>query len=314
MEQLERVRRRAARRLRRHRWHPAPTTPATIRSDKRTPEVVSSYRVADDDRARMLSITARSLGAALGGSGARVTVADASDGPWRRRSEEAWAGTGLDVRLLPSTAPLAAAVDELVAAATTDVFALQFDDTITVGLDETWLRSAADLVRAYDGALVVAPQWPIAVRADVNRHRVEVEPHRRSASGRYRFWFGGWQRPVAVEDVAGHAFGIFVNFGYGFFFNNLVAERRAFAERLAWYRRHVSADNAHAIELAGFEWRGPVWEHVAVPLDGPVLLDLDYRHTGTSVRREHPERRDVCTVLEAGGDVVVERRSSGARS
>lgn len=264
-----------------------------------------TYRLTSDARLRMLTTTARELGGSLGDSDITVHASDASDDHWHSRAAGAWAASTLEPVVERTDAPLLGAIEGMVAAVD-DVFCLQFDDTITVGMDVSWLDAAALLVRRFRGQVdVVVPQWPVTVTLDADAGEVRVVPHRRKGD-RYRFWIGGWQRPVHVAEIGGARFGIFENFTYGFHFNNLVGDAASYLRRLGWYRTNVSADSAHAIELAAYTWQGPSWPHIAIPLDGVCLLDLDYEHTAAAVRGEAPERRLICDLLDAGGRIVLD--------
>lgn len=267
--------------------------------------MLMTYRLTSDAREQMLAATVRELARSIEHAAVRLLVADASDEHRRLRSEAVWVRSGLTPKVHSTTSSLLVAIQELVESAGSDIFCLQFDDTITVGLDPSWLSGAAQLLRHYRGQLdVVVPLWPVAVEADLDARVVRVTPHRRRGD-RYRFWTGGWQEPARIEEIDGNRFGIFTNFAYGFHFNNLVGDTASFTSRLGWYRSHVSNENAHQIELAAFAGRGPTWPYIVVPLDGRCLLDLDYEHTELTVRGEAPERRQICEVLDAGGAIVV---------
>lgn len=246
-----------------------------------------------------------------------VTVSDASPEPLAPRVRAVWQRTGADVEISDVRGSLPASLDELLSRMDEPWFALQFDDMLTAGLSPELLQAACRLLDRYAHALhVVCPFWPLQVSVDPSAQRIVAESHEernRRGATEYRFLSTGWLRPVVVEKVDGLRFGIFENFTYGFFFNHLIAPVDDFRTRLAWYRRHVDPDDAHAIELAAApKLRGPWWTHLAVPLDGCTLVDLDYSHTQAAVRAQQPELREVHDAVQKGWPIEVPVRRFGS--
>src|SRR5207253_4488787 len=173
------------------------------------------------------------------------------------------------------------------------------DDIWQVGFGAEYLRDAVTfLERHRDRVHVVAAVIAGDTLVEPSTHSIRVTSHRQRRST-YRFGFGPKVRPLHVERVGSHTFGVFPNFLYGFFFNDLVARTDDYSARLRWYLDNISHD-AHTIELAARAWRGPVWRHIAVPLDAMPSIDLDYARTGVGTRPEDPTARALVDAIADG--------------
>lgn len=283
---------------------PWPGLPEPISAGS-TPELLTSYRVESDDRLDLLATTFRWLDAMAGEERLRVRAVDASPEPWAARTAAVVAAAaGLDAEVTRSASSLAEAYEALLAATTTPCFALQFDDTLTPGVTPAWLRAATGLLEAAPGLVdAVCPPPRVRVDRDEDRRVLSVVPYAHDG-GRYRFATGGWQRPLEVVAVEDHTFGVFDTVMWGFYFNNLVARVDDFRDRFERYRRELDP-TVHGIELAAFEWRGPVWRRIAIPLGGVCLLDLDFAHTAAAVRGERPDQRALWEAVDTGWGVEV---------
>lgn len=285
------------------RWE-APSPAVSVAGDG--VDVLVPHRVHNDDRLAMLRAVVRHLEGALAGTHARVLVADASDTAWSAAVQQLWATVDLDMELVRSDDPMPLRVLGLLERSDRPFTYLQFDDMVTVGLDDRVLDASCALLAS--GLVdVVFPSWPVEVTVDPEVERVMVVPYVENR-GRFRFWTGRARRPVATVTAGGVKFGVFENFTYGFFMNQSIVRREDLASRLQWFVTHVSSRSAHEIELVAAAGRGPIWTHVAVPLGPVAILDLDFSHTEASVRPDDPGKRAVLEALEAGWAIDVEPR------
>lgn len=276
-------------------------------------QILMSYRAADDDRLRMLSTVAGTFGPQIAGSGATLRVLDASPAGVAEATQALWRASALDVDFRRASLPLVEAYDALLTTATSRWFALQFDDQLSAGLTPDLLKASVSLLKTHAGRLgVVCPLWPIEKLIDDDKREIELVSHEMRSKGghrEYRFYTGGWRRPVLEQRVGEHTFGIFENFSYGFFFNHLIAPVDDYLRRLRWYAHHVTPPTAHNIELeAAAQLLGPFWTHIGVCLDGFSVLDLDYAHTASAVRLETPENRDMLRRVAEGYRLVARPR------
>jgi hypothetical protein len=264
--------------------------------------VLTSYRVHNEERLRMLTAAVSSLDGALGGSGIPISVRDSSSAAFVSRTRALWQATQLSVTVKQAEEPMSSALLHLLGATRERWFYLQFDDEITCGLSPAFLRASCRLLEHFGGDVgVVAPYWPVETLLD-SHGDVVVVSHELDAGGSYRFGPAGRPvRPVATVDVDGHRFGIFENFTYGFFVNHLVADTADYRARLKWYLERARTDSVHRVEnVAASGLRGPAWTHVAVCLDGVALVDLDFAHTGAAVRQDDSRPREVLAAVEQG--------------
>lgn len=268
--------------------------------------VVSSYRIADEARLRMLRLTVAQLATAFAGSDVRFVVGDASPPEYAEVTEEIWRQSALRVDWRPGDLPLVRSLDEILADLPERYFCLQFDDMVSVGLSPAYLAAATRVLGGYGPEVgAVSPFWPVSVEVPVDRATVEVIAYRRGRSGVLGFREHEVE-PLTELDVDDHRFAIVENFTYGFFFNALIASSHDYLARLRRYRRLAATGSAHGIEnYAASKLRGPYWTHIAVPLDRATLLDLDYSHTGEALRAQAPEKKQIVEALESGARIDV---------
>lgn len=266
--------------------------------------VVSTFRVDSADRLRMLQQVVRHVESALGGSGLRACISDASPAAYEEQVSLAWQSAGLSAEIQRRPAAMADSLLEVLRELDTPWFYLQFDDQLTVGLSTSLLSSATALLKMCGGSVdVVLPYWPVEIHMDESAREIQLVSHIvDETEDLYRFGPDGPPvRPIRTFDIGGHRFGIFENFTYGFFVNHLIANAANYRRRLEWYMHHVDTSSVHRIENAAASGlRGPTWSHVAVCLDGVALLDLDYAHTSEAVRQRAPENERQVLRLEDG--------------
>ena len=255
--------------------------------------VLMSYRVHNQERLSILSAVIRALSVQLAGLEIAIHIVDCSTPEMRAQVSALWDASPLDVRRTEADISLCEALWMLLSSCESRWFYLQFDDMITAGLDRNFLAGACELLGSYEGLIdVVCPFWPLERDFLEESHRVHLVSHEVSAGRRprYRFTTGGLRAPVVEGTFSGRQFGVFENFTYGFFFNNLVAPTEDFRRRMSWYRQHVSSESVHRIEeVAAAKLTGPFWRHVGVCLDGAAILDVDFAHTAAAVRPEVPD-------------------------
>lgn len=265
--------------------------------------VLSSYRVHNEDRLRMLRATVAWVDTALRGSGIPVRVRDSSTDAFVGRTRALWEATQLEVAVEQAEQPMAAALLDLLGEAPERWFYLQLDDEITCGLSPALLTASCRLLDHFAGDVgVVCPYWPVETLREDDGGIVVVSHEFDVSRDAYRFGpTGRFVQPVAVVSVDGHRFGIFENFTYGFFVNHLVAATDDYRSRLAWFLRDAQTDSVHRVEnVAASGLRGPGWTHVAVCLDGVALVDLDFAHTGAAVREDSSRPEEVLAAVEQG--------------
>ena len=263
--------------------------------------MVTSHRVTSDDRLRLLRVVTERLAQDLHTDPPSITVRDASDEPYAAAARELWQATGLPVTYVSVDEPQLASFREVAATSAEPYLAIQFDDTITVGMSPGYLLAACRFLQRWQGSVdLVCPLWSLATRVDPERQVVGVVSYQHR-NGKYRFKGSRPRRPVTTETIDDLRFGIFENPSYGFFFNHMVVPRADYARRVEWYASNIDARSVHAVELAAAQGVvGPTWRHAAVCLDGVALLDLDYAHTSAAVRTEDPTLRQLVDCLDAG--------------
>lgn len=263
-----------------------------------------SQRAATEDRLDMLRVVVGRLAHDLAGSGVRVALGESTPVSHRGRAMSIWTESDLDVDVIEREEPIVSSYLRLLAGIDRPYVMLQLDDQLTAGLTPSFVAaSAALLERASPLVDIVSVHWPLAVDVDHARRviTVTVAEHR---DGRYRFKETPWLTPVCEVEVAGHRFGIFENFSYGFFMNHSVMPTRDFERRLAWYVKRLRTTDAHHIEnMAAAKRRGPFWSHVAICLDAAALLDIDYAHSATSDRVALPELKATARAVGDGYEI-----------
>lgn len=278
--------------------------------DVELPEVLSvimSFRVATDERLEMLHTVLERLQQSIGAERLELFIADASPEPYFDRIAGTLGDLPFHVQHSPSDASLAQGFLEALGRSATEYVYLQFDDQHTSNLSAPLLGAACKLLDRYKGLVdVLAVPWPLSVSVLADQGQIELETHKRHGGHRRRaFSFGFYprKRAVVLEEIDGYTFGIFNNFTYGFFFNNIVTRAADYEGRMRWYLDNVS-EKAHDIELSARNRAvGPCWTHIAVCLDDVALLDLDFQHTDLSVRSESPTARAVFDVVRQGGAI-----------
>jgi hypothetical protein len=273
--------------------------------------VISSFRVATPERLEMLRTVTDRLDDAVGRSAIELHVADASDEPFS--SEVRTILSGMSMRATHHCAPgqtLCEGLLTLLDGCPTEYVYLQFDDQLTTNLSPELLGSACDLLDRFAGAVdVVTVLWPLTLSVMKDPPAIEATAYaarRGRAFRRYQFGGAPLRRATIHATVDGHRFAVFENFTFGFYFNHIVTRAADYAERLRWYMEHLSTASAHQIELAACDRTlGPHWRHLAVPLDGVTLLDLDHQHTPSAVRAEGELTRQTAAALAAGAAVRV---------
>lgn len=278
------------------------------RSEKASPPervaVVSTYRIQDANRLRILEATVRHLSKTFSGSTVPFVVRDASDPLHAQSAHDIWSASGLPTDWQIDGLPLVDSLEGAVGALEEPYFCLQFDDMLTVGMDPSYLAAATQVLGRFSGDVgVVCPVWPLKV--ELRNGVIEIEAYETGPRGALRFR-DGVVRPVEMVTIDERRFAIFENFTYGFFFNALVAPVDDFLFRLSAFRAHAATSSAHAIELfAAAKSHGPWWTHIAVCLDGVSLLDLDFAHTSQALRLNSPEVERLVEALENGSPIRV---------
>lgn len=274
--------------------------------------VLMSLKVTSSERLSILELTLRHLTRALGQSRVPILVDDASD-----RSSVA-----ADVRAMFQNLPMHVGYEnsgrpmtqgylDLLAECETEFCYLQFDDQLTTNLSPPLLEAASEFLERYGGLVpVVSATWPTAVDVGdgvITVTTYEVASHRSRTS--YRFQSGRPIKPLFVEKVGGHTFGVFENFMYGFYFNHIIVPVSDYKARLRWYIDHVDATSVHRIEVAAArKTLGPFWTHVAVCLDDVAILDLDFQHTPAAVRPVTTTPHEVFQALQKGWTIQTRHR------
>jgi hypothetical protein len=263
-------------------------------------DVMMAFRLTSAARLAMLALVVERTLARLAGSDVHVTVADASDATLAQRAADA-IGTvnGLDTEYERRAQSLPAALESLLERSAKPCFAHVFEDQVIAGLTPGLLAASATLLRTFEGLVDLV----LIERAE--RHRVDEAEHAvvfDRASLEFRM---NDIEPVGVARYGEHSFAIVENRHYGFFFNTIVANRASYLERLRWFRRRVSADDAHAIELASGRGKGPRYSFIAVPFEA-ISIDVDDEHTDASRRGIHATSEELSRLLQAGYGIRLE--------
>jgi hypothetical protein len=257
------------------------------------PTMLVALKVTNSDRLAIFTALLRLVTRNLDGGKVPVSIADASDEPFANEVKALAEGSGLAVRYEHKPEPMAVAFGDLLAGCETKYCYLQFDDMLTANLSTPFLAACCKMLDRYDPYVkVVSIPWATSAVVDHERRSIRVSAFEETDGPRYLFRDPPTQKPVFTCVVDGFTFGVFENFLYGFYFNNLVAPVSDFAERLAWYRRRLDTTSVHAIEMASARKSfGPIWTHLAICLDDVSILDIDFSHTEATVRAEESRNR-----------------------
>jgi len=278
--------------------------------------ILMTMRVTTTDRLAILDMVLNHLESAIPTS-VSVRALDASESQFRDPVASTFKERSLPVHLDHIALPMSQSYRKLLAECGTKYAYFQFDDQILVNLSDTFLHAACDLLDRYAGKVsVVSPSWPVAVDINHERRVVDVSAHQRRVDrrGRERFDFRTprAQRPVRVDSIRGLRFGIFENFLYGFYFNNVVVPVDDYAERLDWYMNNLRTTSVHDIEVAAAaRTLGPFWRHIAICLDNVCLLDLDFSHTSETRRAHMSKARAAFDALHNGYQIVANNSTVG---
>lgn len=270
--------------------------------------VVMSFRVTLEGRFKVLQAVVDDLASTLGPQGIALDVTEAPVPEFSTRVRSVFDRLELPISYRKSSSHLSVAHMTAAENIATPYVYFQFDDQLTTNLSAEFLFDACQFLERYRGMVdVVTVLWPTRVSVVPEQRIIEVVTHRvrRTRLGmEYSFAPYGFRRPVRVERIGSHTFGIFENFTYGFYFNNLVAPSGDFGARARWYIENVAEEN-HQIELAASgRTVGPYWTHLAICLDGVALLDLDFQHTDAATRPENKSNREVFQAIGNGYEVV----------
>lgn len=171
-----------------------------------------------------------------------------------------------------------------------DQFMMIFDDMPVVGLTDRLISAAAELLSDFQGLVdVVTFMMPERVTVDHEQRAVLFDPISR------------YPRTVGEVDYYGYRFAIVQNPLYGFYMNNLIANRSRYLQLLSWYIKRTGSGKHGPIEKLGMYRVGPIFRYVAIPLQA-CMIDLDFQHTESTVRTDSGSGQSklLFSVLEEG--------------
>lgn len=242
--------------------------------------MISSFRAANETRQKILQTAVPLTLKNLSGSDLDIRVIDSSPGDFVEKNKSLFEFFNLKkLRYEIKPASLPQAYEEFLRMTGKKFFCSFFDDQPIIGMNMEFLKASVQLLEDFAG-LVDVVVFNYANDLHIENTKKVLYYNLESLDFKKR-----GIKPLGVVKYGNYSFAIVPNYLYGFFFNNIIGRTKTYLEKLSWYRKRISENGTHKIELFGMWKLGPSFEYIAVPLE-VFMLDAGYEQAAGGPPRD----------------------------
>jgi len=265
--------------------------------------ILSSFRVNSEERYDIMNETLRlTLNKFDNDHSSRIEIIDSSDDNFFERNKTFFSKilkNNNNFKLEKKKARLPQSYYDTLSSAKEQYFCTFFDDQPILGINQDFLFSAASLLRDYSSLIdIILFEYPANLSIDDEKRKVFINFRNIEFKTKNI-------EPIKVVKYGEYAFALLRNCHYGFFFNNMIGRCDDYSTRLSWYMNHIDKNSPHEIELAGMRKIGPIFNHIAIPLD-VLMVDFDYVHTDIAIRESGDKNKFLFQSIKNGYEFVLQ--------